>query len=290
MRRLQKTLCVFTAFILVFSVHSFAQTTEDLEQMVFRPSRLAKGFVFSFPGSFEVKNSKTRDGILLSGLLFKSDTARTKPGITTAGPDSAMPGYGKTKGLIFYLHGNTGNINECGKLAPVFTGLGYDFFVWDYRGYGKSGGKITSEQQFYSDAQDAYDNLKISYPENSIIIVGYSIGTGGAAMLAATNHPQKLILQAPYYSLADLTKNLYPSAPTEDLRYKFNVFEYLKKVKSPVFILHGDEDEVVYYGSSLKLKKYLKPATDSLITLKGQGHGGYDQDNADYMAALKSIL
>lgn len=56
----------------------------------------------------------------------------------------------------------------------------------------------------------------------------------------------------------------------------------------PVVIFHGDQDEVIYYGSSLKLKQEMKPG-DTLITLNGQGHNGIT-DNRDYIAAIETIL
>jgi len=52
-----------------------------------------------------------------------------------------------------------------------------------------------------------------------------------------------------------------------------------------VVIFHGDRDEVIYYGSSLKLKKELKSG-DTLITLKGQGHNGIT-DNPEYIALAR---
>ena len=56
----------------------------------------------------------------------------------------------------------------------------------------------------------------------------------------------------------------------------------------PVVIFHGRQDEVIYYGSSLKLKEEMKPG-DTLITLNGQGHNGIT-DNPEYIANLKTIL
>jgi predicted esterase len=56
----------------------------------------------------------------------------------------------------------------------------------------------------------------------------------------------------------------------------------------PIVIFHGDRDEVIYYGSSLKLKQLLKE-TDTLITLKGQSHNGI-AENLDYKSELHRIL
>jgi predicted esterase len=56
----------------------------------------------------------------------------------------------------------------------------------------------------------------------------------------------------------------------------------------PVVLFHGDQDEVIYYGSSVKLKEVLK-SSDTLITLRSQGHNGMT-DNREYVAALMKIL
>lgn len=120
------------------------------------------------------------------------------------------------------------------------------------------------------------------------MILGYSIGTGPAAIMASTNNPRMLILQAPYHSLTDLMKHHYPIIPTFLLKYKFETNEYLKNCKMRVVIFHGDKDEVVYYGSSLKLKESFKP-NDTLITLKGQSHNGIT-DNLDYINSISEIL
>ena len=56
----------------------------------------------------------------------------------------------------------------------------------------------------------------------------------------------------------------------------------------PVIIFHGDMDEVINYNSSVRLKKLAKE-TDSLFTLKGQGHNGIT-DNPEYLRMIEKIL
>jgi pimeloyl-ACP methyl ester carboxylesterase len=209
----------------------------------------------------------TSDGKRLHGLLF-----------TTHG----------SKGLIFYLHGNAGSLRSWGEVANTYTDLGYDVFMLDYRGYGKSEGRIRSEGQFHEDVQRAYDSLKARYEENKTVVLGYSIGTGPAAWLASRNHPRMLILQAPYYSLKDLMRHIYPIIATFRLKYKFETNKCLRRCTVPVVLFHGDKDEVIYYGSSVKLEEVLK-SSDTLITLRGQGHNGMT-DNREHIAELKKIL
>ena len=130
--------------------------------------------------------------------------------------------------------------------------------------------------------------MKKKYSEDEIIVLGYSIGTGLASKLASTNNPRLLILQAPYYNLTDMMRHTYSFIPTFLLNYKFETNEYLKNCKMPVVIFHGNKDNVIYYGSSLKLKNEFKQQ-DKLITLNGQGHNGMT-DNPIYKIELKKIL
>lgn len=239
------------------------------EKIIFFPDKLPHHFQFTFSAAYKEWQIKTDDGFNLHGLLFLSG--------------------GKSKGLVFYLHGNAGSLLSWGSIANVYTSLGYDLFILDYRGFGKSEGEITSESQFYSDVQTVYKKLKSAYDEENIVIIGFSIGTGAAAMLASTNHPKMLILQAPYYSLTDLTRHMYPFLPTFALKYKFNTHAFFSKISAPIVLFHGDHDEIIYYGSSLKLKPLLKPSTDKLITLKGQVHNGINE-NPEYIFALRKLI
>lgn len=237
------------------------------EKLIFNPQKTDLNYTFSFEQKFKEINIKASDGKLLNGILFKADS---------------------TKGLIFYLHGNSGNVNSWGNVAKTYTDLHYDVFILDYRSYGKSEGEISNQEQLFSDNQLVYNELKKQYSEDKIIVLGYSIGTGLASKLAADNKPKLLLLQAPYYSLTDVMNHLYPFVPSFILKYKFATNEYLKNCTMPVVIFHGDADEVIYYGSALKLKKEFKP-NDQLITLAGQGHNGITY-NETYKEELAKLL
>jgi pimeloyl-ACP methyl ester carboxylesterase len=237
------------------------------EKLIFFPQKLSANYQFSFAQNFKELYFTTGDGKSLHGILFKADRSR---------------------GLIFYLHGNAGSLQSWGEIAKTYTDLQYDLFMPDYRGYGKSEGSINNEKQLYEDMQLVYDSLKQKYNEKQIIVLGYSIGTGPAAKLASVNHPRLLILQAPYFSLTDMMKQRFPFIPAFILKYKFTTNAFLKDCTMPVVIFHGNKDEVIYYGSSLKLKGLFKP-TDTLVTLEGQGHNGMT-DNPVYLSEIQKIL
>ena len=240
---------------------------EFQEKLIFFPQKLDKNYQFSFDQKFEEINLKTNDGIFLNGLLFKADSS---------------------KGLIFYLHGNAGSLSSWGKVAKTYTDLNYDVFMLDYRGYGKSEGSINGQSKLFQDVQTAYDEMKKKYTEDKITVLGYSIGTGLASKIASTNNPGLLILQAPYYSLTDMMRHAYPLIPTFILKYTFETDEYIKNCKMPIVIFHGNQDEVIYYGSSLKLKEEFKKQ-DTLITLNGQGHNEMTE-NPEYKIEIQKML
>ena len=237
------------------------------EKILFHPQKLEKNFQYSFDQKFDEINIKTVDNKLLNAVLFKADSS---------------------KGVIFYLHGNAGSLSSWGSVAKTYTDLCYDVFLLDYRGFGKSAGEIKSQKELFLDIQTAYDLLKTKYSEDKIVVIGYSLGTGLAAKVASENHPKLLILQAPYYSLTDMMRYTLPIIPTFILKYNIETNNYLKNCKMPVVIFHGNQDEVIYYGSSIKLKKEFK-THDTLITLDGQGHNGMTE-NPDYKIALQKVL
>jgi alpha-beta hydrolase superfamily lysophospholipase len=237
------------------------------ERIIFFPQKLDKDYRFAFEQEFEELSLPMNDGVHLSGLLFRAEAS---------------------KGLIFYLHGNAGSLASWGTIAKPYTELGYDLFILDYRGFGKSEGRISSEAQLHEDVSAVYNHFKIKYKEQDIVILGYSIGTGPAARLAAGSNAKLLILQAPYYNLKGLMSSLYPFIPTSILRYQFETNRWLRACKMPVALIHGDQDEVIPHEASLQLKELLKPA-DTLIILKDQAHSGIS-DNAEYRKVLKRLL
>jgi alpha-beta hydrolase superfamily lysophospholipase len=264
-------LTVLAALYLLMCLFLYAMQ----EKLIFFPTKLDREHVFRFSEAFEEHYIPTEDGLQLHGLLFKASR-----------PD--QPASNSRQKLVFFLHGNAGALDSWGTLAPYYTRLGYDTFLLDYRGYGKSRGNITSESQFLSDVQTAYAHMASLYSEEDIVIVGFSIGSGPAAMLAARNRPAKLLLLAPYYSLTDMVRRTFPFVPPFLLKYKFRTWQYLDQTKAPAYLFHGNRDEVVPYASSQKLKTHLKPQ-DQYITLEGVGHNSI-HESRQFQSALQRVL
>jgi hypothetical protein len=113
----------------------------------------------------------------------------------------------------------------------------------EYPGYGLYKTCPTSEQQMGEDSEILYDYLTkvMGIPESSIILFGRSIGSGPATLLASKRKPGALLLMSPFTSIKDVAKNIlgYMSFLSNVVYERFRNIDNIKKVKCPVFLLHG---------------------------------------------------
>lgn len=208
------------------------------ERFIFYPLTLEKGHVFEFSFPFEERVFTPEKGVRIHSILAHST---------------------EKKGLIFYLHSNSGNLNRWGNdMIPDLLGLGYDVFMMDYRSYGKSIGKI-SQEALINDVDYVYNELIKEYPEVKIHLFGKSIGASLAAYLAAHYFPNQLIMETPFYSMKELSKYYFPWLPSFLLKYRFNTYQYCFDIQhsTPITLFHGTADEIIPHDSSLKLKEKL---------------------------------
>lgn len=239
------------------------------DTFLFHPVELPTSHRFAFAGKFtemSIPYSKT-DTISLVRFL----------------PDTGNP-----KGAVIYYHGNKENIERYAKFVPAFTSRGYEVWMPDYPGYGKSRGEI-SEKKLYSQAWQVYRLVNSVYHSDSIILYGKSFGTGLATYIASGNHCRDLILETPYYSIPALFGHYAFIYPAERMsNYKIPLYKYLRDVEAPVTIFHGTDDGLIPYKQAKRLTGSLKPG-DKFITLeKGTHHNiaGFEE----YKKALDSIL
>lgn len=193
-----------------------------------------------------------------------------------------------SRGVIYYFKGNSRSIKGWAKFAKDFMGNGYDFFVMDYRGFGKSKGKRT-ENKLYNDSQHIYKYLQKEYDENQIIIYGRSLGSGIATRIASWNQPKLLILDSPYYSFYHNIKRWAWYLPLGLLlRYKIMTNEFIKSVSVPIHIIHGNRDRLIPISHSKKLKK-LRPASVRLHEIDKASHNNLP-DFQEYHEIIYDLL
>jgi fermentation-respiration switch protein FrsA (DUF1100 family) len=154
----------------------------------------------------------------------------------------------RSSAAVLYCHGNAGNLSGRGPtLAGFHEILGVSVLIFDYPGYGKSGGR-PSEQGCYQAADAAYDWLVHSahIDPNEIIICGDSLGGGVAVDLASRKKHRALVLVKTFTSLPDVARRLYPWLPVRWLmRNRFDNLGKIDRCRQPVLVAHGPEDQLV---------------------------------------------
>lgn len=191
------------------------------------------------------------------------------------------------KGVVFFLHGNAGNLQSWFTDTEFYRRAGFDLAMPDYRGYGKSTGRIESEAQLHADVAAVWRDIAPRYAGKRIVIYGRSLGTGLAAELATTVQPDLTVLVSPYASIVGLAREHYPWLPTLALRYPLRTDRAVERIRGPLWLVHGDRDEVIPFAESVKLQTVVPKAR--LVRIAGGGHNDLQQ-LADYQQAVAAAL
>lgn len=256
--------------VLLFGLYVLLGTSVYVfqEGIIFLPTVLEQNYVYEFSHSAEELFLKTEDNAIINALHFKIENP---------------------KGVILYFHGNAGNLSRWGIIAEYFVEKDYDVLIMDYRTYGKSTGEL-SEQAFYDDAQFCYNFLKGNYPEDQIIVYGRSLGNAIATNVAANNNPKQLILETPYYSMADIAHSRFPYFPTKYLlKYKFPTHRFIKDVSCPISMVHGTDDSIISIESAKKLYKETSKQQTTFTVVENGNHNNLVEFKM-YHTLMNSIL
>lgn len=164
------------------------------------------------------------------------------------------PARDPAKPVILFFHSNGSNIKGFYPKAKVYQDKGFGVFLCEYRGYGGNPGAPT-EQGLYNDATACLFELKAKGHEAwNIVYYGHSLGTGVAVDLAVRYQPRALVLESPYSSAVDIAKIRYGLYPVDwMMRDKYDSIGKIDKVKSRIFIVHGENDELIPFNSGARL-------------------------------------
>lgn len=194
---------------------------------------------------------------------------------------------------LLYCHGNAGNLSWRGdSIVKMRKKLDVSVLIFDYPGYGKSGGKA-SEKGCYAAADAAYAWLtgtqKIA--GENVLLYGGSLG-GGIAVDLATRQPHRaLILVKPFTSAPDTGASMFPWLPVRWLmRNRFDNLAKIPACKRPVFIAHGTADKIVPFGLGKRLFEAANEPKE-FLTIEHEDHAGHnDPLPEEFFTLLKAFL
>jgi len=179
---------------------------------------------------------------------------------------------------LLLLHGNAGNIAGRLTKAKDWVDQGVSVFLLDYRGFGKSTGKIKHEEDLVTDAKAALKWLNENNISNDqILIYGESIGSYPAIRLNKENKVKGLVLEGAFSEVKDLAKLHYGSIPEfvyQDFLMK-NI-EHIKEIHSSAYFIHGENDETCPKWMAEKLHELAPNQKDFHIIPEGEHNSTYE--------------
>ena len=197
----------------------------------------------------------------------------------------------KERAVLLFCHGNAGNISHRLESIQLFNRLGLSVFIFDYRGYGRSGGE-PSEEGTYKDAVGAWQWLidKKQYAPERIVVFGRSLGGAVAAHLASEKNPKVLIIESAFTSVGDMGARIYPYMPVKLLiRYHYRTIDYIDRVKCPVMVIHSPDDELVSFRQGRRLYDAAREPKE-FLEITGGHNGGFLEEPDIYSNGFDSFL
>jgi pimeloyl-ACP methyl ester carboxylesterase len=199
---------------------------------------------FYFPSK---KMLHTMDSLSYEDVLLHTDTVQLS--------GAFLKPTGKPKATVLFFHGAGGNLSSYIFMTRPLVAAGYQVFMVDFRGYGKSTGTPT-HLNIAKDGQFVLDYLlkRKDVKGTKLVVYGASIGSQVAVNLTKNNEAKiaALVLDGTVSSFTDVAADHSPESQREMIRQflpsPYAAKEDIKSVKVvPVLFIHSKEDKDVPY-------------------------------------------
>jgi alpha-beta hydrolase superfamily lysophospholipase len=259
LKRLARAVLLGGGFIALVMAVAIIWLKAHEDELVFAAARSREHMLTILPADAELAAVSAPSGARLASLVYRADR-RT---------DNAF--------WVLHLHGNADSafspwqVRHCQALRRS----GFNVLEIDYRGFGPTPG-LASEAGMYEDSEAAYQNLlRRGVPPDRIILLGHSLGSGPAVLLATRHKAAALVLFGAFTSIPDAAAERYPYLPVRlVVAIQFNSLARIGDVHMPVIIVHSRADTLIPYSHALKLYAAANEPK-RLITLDYVAHDGF---------------
>ena len=198
--------------------------------------------------------------------------------------------------------GNAGTVNGMIGVGIWFAEhTGANALVWDYRGFGFSGGRADIAAT-RDDALVVYDAVR-TRSGHAPVVYGHSFGTTIAAHIAHERPVRALVLHAAPESVERLFSAMrdrnFPWPfhrlrpwPAPDVRENFAVADAVRHVRAPTLVIHGTADALIPIEEGRLVERASGARVKRFIALPGVEHDRIDYDTgagagvAAFLAAI----
>ncbi len=192
-----------------------------------------------------------------------------------------------TPAVVLYFGGNAEDVLYTASTASSIDARAV--IVVNYRGYGGSTGE-PSQKALYDDGLAIYDYTRErGVPAEQIVVMGRSLGSGVASMLAGARPVRAAILITPFDSLASVAAAHYPFLPVRMLlRHPFPSIDWAQRTHAPALFLAAEHDLVVPAAHARKLFEAWA-GEKQFHVLPQTGHNDIEQ-HPDYYRLIDEFL
>jgi pimeloyl-ACP methyl ester carboxylesterase len=161
--------------------------------------------------------------------------------------------------VVIFAHGNYELIDYCEVETRGLNQLGYDVFLIEYPGFGRSNGE-TSRESINTAYVSGYDWLISNKNINPDKIIGFGRSLGGGAIcdLSEKRALAGVILQSTFSNVKSFARRY--GAPSFLTRDPFDNVEIMKNYTKPVLIFHGRHDALIPFWHGETLAKNIPQA------------------------------
>ncbi len=192
---------------------------------------------------------------------------------------------------FWIFSGNAGNKSYMMDSIRLIHDLGHSVFIYDYRTYGPSSGRLT-EQTMYQDTELVWDYLTRSrdIPAEQIVLHGRSLGTAMATWVASKTKPAAVILESGFSSMTEMARSLYGWLPIQLLlRWRYDNLSRIQKISAPILFIHSPDDELVPYVHSQRLFD-AATAKKEFIEISGNHLEGFMNSGDIYTEGIERFI
>ncbi|MGE4443415.1 MAG: alpha/beta hydrolase [Candidatus Altimarinota bacterium] len=206
----------------------------------------------------------------------------------------------KSDQTIVFAHGLGANKGNFLEYAKIFYNLGYNVFIFDFRGHGNSGGHtISFGYNEKNDILGASEYLKKYYPTKTKKLFGVGYSMGAASIIFAQSDYKifdKIIIDSSYAYSSNMIDSLYKYLPNyyriylkniSDVITQYNIgvaisninpADKIESIDVPILLFHGKKDSIIPYNESILLKEK--------IILKNKENKLYLFNNSDHVSGI----
>ncbi len=195
--------------------------------------------------------------------------------------------------VLLYLHGAGRPVGASVYRMRRMHQLGFSVLAIDYRGFGRSGPELPSEQSVYEDARAAWAWLARQHPNRPRYIFGHSLGGAIAVQLASeVDDARGLIVEGTFPSIAQVFRTMkwgwLPVTPF--ITQRFDSAGKIGRVSVPVLVVHGSRDRLIPAELGRALYERANAPKRFVLVDGGTHYSTHALGQPQYREALKELF